>query len=70
LYFDNPSFSTEGMIRAQAELQAKTWPQILLATDAQVLGVGYETRYTVDGWSLPDTIWNIFSKARSMMFRS
>jgi para-nitrobenzyl esterase len=41
-------------------LRAKTWQEIIQATNTP--GVGYESRFTVDGWSLPDTIWNIFAK--------
>jgi para-nitrobenzyl esterase len=44
------------------EIRAKTWQEIIKATNAP--SVGYETRYTVDGWSLPDTIWNIFANGK------
>ena len=45
-----------------AELRAKTWQEIIKAFRRH--GTGYETRYTVDGWSLPDTIWNIFANGK------
>jgi para-nitrobenzyl esterase len=41
-----------------AELRSKTWQEIIAATNAS----GFETRWTVDGYALPDTVWNIFAK--------
>jgi len=41
-----------------AELRTKTWQEIIIA--ANTAGSGYATVHTVDGWSLPDTIGNIF----------
>lgn len=40
------------------ELRHKTWQEIITAATAP--GSGYVTSFTVDGWSLPDTIGNIF----------
>lgn len=40
-----------------ADMRSKTWQQIVQA----IAPSGFETRYTVDGWSLPDTIWNIMA---------
>jgi len=45
-----------------AELRAKKWQDIVVASAAT--GTGYETRFTVDGWSLPDTAWNIFTNGK------
>ncbi|MBN1662125.1 MAG: carboxylesterase family protein [Deltaproteobacteria bacterium] len=43
-----------------AELRSKTWQQIIAATNSS----GFETRWTVDGYALPDTVWNIFASGQ------
>lgn len=42
-----------------AELRAKTWQEIVTAASSAPRP-DYTTGYTVDGWSLPDTLANIF----------
>jgi para-nitrobenzyl esterase len=46
-----------------AALRAKSWQDIIIA--ANTPGSGYSTAFTVDGWSLPDTIGNIFAAGKS-----
>ena len=41
-----------------ADLRTKTWQQIII--EANKTGSGYSTDFTIDGWSLPDSIYNIF----------
>ena len=42
-----------------AQLRAKSWQDIITA--ANTPGSGYTTSFTIDGWSLPDTIGNIYA---------
>lgn len=42
-----------------AEMRQKSWQEIILASVD--MDTGYSTVHTVDGWSLPDTIGNIFA---------
>jgi para-nitrobenzyl esterase len=46
-----------------AELRQKSWQDIITASNAP--GSGYVTTFTVDGWSLPDTIANIYASGRN-----
>ncbi len=46
-----------------AEMREKSWQEIILASVAP--GTGYFTVHTVDGWSLPDTIGNIFAAGQN-----
>ena len=46
-----------------AALRAKSWQDIITA--ANTPGSGYSTVFTVDGWSLTDTIGNIFAAGKS-----
>ena len=46
-----------------AALRAMKWEDIITA--ANTSGSGYSTVFTVDGWSLPDTIGNIFAAGKS-----
>jgi para-nitrobenzyl esterase len=46
-----------------AEMRNKTWQQII--TEANKTGSGYSTSFTVDNWSLTDTIGNIFAAGKS-----
>ena len=46
-----------------AALRAKKWEDIITA--AFTTGSGYSDVFTVDGWSLPDTIGNIFAAGKS-----
>jgi len=45
-----------------AALRAKTWQEIIVASFAS--GSGFTTDITVDGWSLPDTVKNIFKAGK------
>ena len=45
-----------------ADLRQKTWQEIITASNTP--GSGYATTFTVDGWSLPDTIGNIYAAGR------
>jgi para-nitrobenzyl esterase len=45
-----------------AELRTKTWQEIVTA--ANTAPFTYSTGYTIDGWSLPDSIANIYDTGR------
>ncbi|MEW6184384.1 MAG: carboxylesterase family protein [Thermodesulfobacteriota bacterium] len=55
-------------VSSLAELRSKSWQDIIKATTSpgsgQPIPSGFETRYTVDGWSLPDTIWNLMAAGK------
>jgi len=46
-----------------AALRQKSWQEIVTAANVAPLS-SYRTGYTVDGWSLPDTIANIFDQGK------
>lgn len=50
-------------VSSLAEMRAKSWQEIVTAAGAT--GSGYVTNLTVDGWSLPDTVGNIFLQGKN-----
>lgn len=47
-------------VSSLAELRSKPWQEIVNAVGPS----GFEIRFTVDGWSLPDTIWNLMAAGK------
>ena len=51
-------------VSSLAEMRAKTWQEIITAVNS-LPSTSYLTNHTVDGWSLTDTIANIFREGKN-----